>query len=124
MQKTSLLAAGFAASVLCITLPPDAQAQTRSRAQARTAIQPQPQSLPQEKCLRALDGSCTNPAIVESARLRAVIIPSVRVSYFGTPAGTVGGDYIPFERLFRDNDVVFGLPTNTFFCCNMFQRTK
>ena len=28
----------------------------------------------------------------------------------GTPAGTIGGSYIPFERLFRDNPVVFGLP--------------
>jgi hypothetical protein len=74
--------------------------------------------------IRALDGSCTNPAMVEAARLRAIIIPSVRVSYFGTPAGTVGGDYIPFERLFRDNAVVFGLPTNTFLCCNVYKRSK
>jgi hypothetical protein len=121
MRKTSLFAVGLATAVLCITLASPTQAQTRTRAQAQTVVQP-----PQQKCLRALDGSCTNPAIVEAARLRAVIIPSVRVSYFGTPAGTVGGDYIPFERLFRDNDVVFGLPTNTFFCaaCGTFTYSK
>jgi hypothetical protein len=73
----------------------------------------------EQKCLRALNGSCTNPLSVESARLRAEIIPAVRVSYFGTPAGTVGGSYIPFERLFQDNPLLFGLPTisATFPCC-------
>jgi hypothetical protein len=73
----------------------------------------------ERKCLRALNGACTNPYSVESARLRAEIIPAVRVSYFGTPAGTVGGSYIPFERLFQDNPLLFGLPTftATFICC-------
>jgi hypothetical protein len=73
----------------------------------------------EQKCLRALNGACTNPISVESARLRAEIIPAVRVSYLGTPAGTVGGDYIPFERLFQDNPLVFGLRTFTltFPCC-------
>ena len=52
-----------------------------------------------QKCLRALDGTCTDPIAVEMVRLRAEIIPTVRVSYFGTPAGTIGGAYIPFERL-------------------------
>lgn len=78
----------------------------------------------EQKCLRALNGACTNPVSVEAARLRAEIIPAVRVSYFGTPAGTIGGDYIPFERLFQDNPLVFGLPTFTFVqtCC--VSRTK
>jgi hypothetical protein len=78
----------------------------------------------EQKCLRALNGACTNPVSVEAARLRAEIIPAVRLSYFGTPAGTVGGDYIPFERLFQDNPRVFGLPTFTFVqpCC--VSRTK
>jgi hypothetical protein len=73
----------------------------------------------EQKCLRALNGACTNPISVESARLRAEIIPAVRVSYLGTPAGTIGGSYIPFERLFQDNPLVFGLPTFTltFPCC-------
>lgn len=73
----------------------------------------------EQKCLRALNGACTNPVSVESARLRAEIIPAVRVSYLGTPAGTIGGSYIPFERLFQDNALVFGLPTFTlvFPCC-------
>jgi hypothetical protein len=76
-------------------------------------------ALIEQKCLRALNGTCTNPLSVESARLRAEIIPAVRVSYFGTPAGTVGGSYIPFERLFQDNPLLFGLPTftATFPCC-------
>jgi hypothetical protein len=71
------------------------------------------------KCLRALDGSCTDPALVEAARERAIIVSSVRVSYYGTPAGTIGGYFIPFERLFRHDPIVFGLPTNEFIqpCC-------
>jgi hypothetical protein len=42
-----------------------------------------------------------------------MILSSQRVSYFGTPAGTVGGQFIPFERLFRDDPLLFGLPTVT-----------
>jgi hypothetical protein len=83
------------------------------------ALPPESTALIEQKCLRALNGTCTNPLSVESARLRAEIIPAVRVSYFGTPAGTVGGSYIPFERFFQDNPLVFGLPTFTgvFPCC-------
>jgi hypothetical protein len=116
----SLIAAGFAVIVACAALPADAQAQGRPRAQAAAQIQAQPE----QKCLRAFDGSCTNPDMVEAARLRAIIVPSVRVSYYGTPAGTIGGNYIPFERLFRDNAVLFGLPVSTFTCCNVIQRTQ
>jgi hypothetical protein len=61
--------------------------------------------------LRALDGTCANIAAVEIARRRAMILSSQRVSYFGTPAGTVGGQFIPFERLLRDEPILFGLPT-------------
>jgi hypothetical protein len=70
-------------------------------------------ALIEQKCLRALNGACTNPISVEAARLRAEIFPAIRLSYFGTPAGTVGGDYIPVERLFQDNALVFGLPTHS-----------
>ena len=56
-------------------------------------------------------------------RKRAAIIPSVRVSYFGTPQGSIGGQYIPFERLFQDNDVLFGLPTVVCAACATL-RTK
>ena len=63
--------------------------------------------------LKALDGTCANVAVVEIARRRAMILSSQRVSYFGTPAGTVGGQFIPFERLFRDDPLLFGLPTVT-----------
>ncbi len=78
-----------------------------------------PQARAPEKCLRALDGTCARPVLVEAARRRAIIIPAVRVSYYGTPAGTVGGAYIPFERLFQDDPVRFGLPTNIYItpCC-------
>ena len=78
----------------------------------------------EQKCLRALNGACTKAVSVEAARLRAEIIPAVCLSYFGTPAGTVGGDDIPFERLFQDNPWSFGLPTFTFVqpCC--VSRTK
>ncbi len=69
------------------------------------------------KCLKALDGSCTNPDMVEAARLRAAVFSSVRVSYYGTPAGTIGGGFIPFERLFQDNTLLFGLPTSTCTAC-------
>jgi hypothetical protein len=78
----------------------------------------------EQKCLRALNGACTNPVSVEAARLRAEVVPAVPLSYFGTPAGTIGGDYIPFERFFQDNPRVFGLPTFIFVqpCC--VSRTK
>jgi hypothetical protein len=67
--------------------------------------------LVEQKCLRALNGTCTDPMAVEQARLRAEIIPAVRLSYLGTPAGTIGGSYITFERLFQDNTLLFGLQT-------------
>jgi hypothetical protein len=115
----SLIAAGFAAIVACAVFSSETQAQGRPRAQTAAQI-----VQPEQKCLRALDGSCTNPEIVEAARQRAIIVSSVRVSYYGTPAGTIGGNYIPFERLFRDNAVLFGLPVSTFACCNVIQRTQ
>jgi endosialidase-like protein len=52
--------------------------------------------------LRALNGKCANPAVVEDATNRAMIVSTVRNSYFGTPIGTIGGFFIPFERLFRE----------------------
>lgn len=72
---------------------------------------------PVQNCLRAFNGKCVKPEIAEAARLRAVIVPSVRVSYFGTPAGGIGGSDIPFERLFQDNDLLFGLPSVTCSTC-------
>ena len=105
-----------------------AHAQTRpavSRVRPVTAVAPPPAQPvePQQKCLRALNGACTNPASVEEARLRAVIIPAAQVSYLGTPAGTFGGE-IPFERFFQDNPLLYGLPTFTLVtpCCTT--RTK
>jgi len=108
-------------AIAALSLTP-ANAQTRrTTAQATPTVQAPVQvaSEPKEKCLRALNGACTNPVVVQEAQLRAVVIPAVRVSYFGTPAGTVGGAYIPFERLFQDNSTIFGLPTNILFqaCC-------
>ena len=115
MRKDRLFAAGFAAVIVCLVLP--AEAQTRTQ----TAVASAP---PEQRCLRALDGSCTAPKAAENARLRAIIIPTVLVSYYGTPAGTVGGSYIPFERLFRDNPLLFGLPTNVYTVGGLITRTK
>jgi hypothetical protein len=64
--------------------------------------------------LRALNGECTRVAAVEEATSRAMIMTTVRSSYFGTPIGTFGGQYIPYEKLFQDNPLLFGLPTYTF----------
>jgi hypothetical protein len=47
-----------------------------------------------------------------------MILSTQRVSYFGTPAGTVGGQFIRFERLFRDDLFLFGLPTVTTITVN------
>jgi hypothetical protein len=120
MYRTRLLAVGSAIVALVAVSP--AEAQTRRAApEAKPPLQAQVQvaAAPKEKCLRALNGACTNPVVVEEARLRAFIIPEEQVSYFGTPAGTIGGAYIPFERLFQDNPTLFGLPTNILVqpCC-------
>ena len=100
----SVLAAGLAVALLI--------GSGAANAQSRTAAAPPPQP-----CLKALNGACVKSEIVEATRLRAVIIPSVRVSYFGTPAGSIGGPFIPFERLFQDNEVLFGLPTAVCAAC-------
>lgn len=79
---------------------------------------------PQQRCLRALDGSCTKLAVVESVRLRGLIFSTMRVSYNGTPVGTVPGG-TGIERLFRDNSVLYGLPIAVYGpgpCCIL--RTK
>ena len=122
MRHVTALAAGLTIAGV-MTFPVQAQSPARSTGRAATApvvaaAPAKPQPAP-EKCLRALDGSCVNPVVAEGARLRAIVVPSVRVSYFGTPAGTIGGAFIPFERLFQDDPVVFGLPTNVFVqpCC-------
>lgn len=93
---------------------------SRNRTAAAVAASVQAPAV-QQKCLRALNGACTNPNSVEEARLRAVIIPAAQVSYLGTPAGTIGGDYIPYERFFQDNPPLFGLPTFTLVtpCCTV-----
>ncbi len=114
MNTNRLIAACFA---LALVVPVAAQAQLARR----TAIAAPTQ--PVQKCLKALDGSCTNPDMVEAARLRAVVLSSERVSYFGTPAGTIGGPFISFERLFQDNVILFGLPTSTCITC-VTRRTK
>jgi hypothetical protein len=136
MNMVRLLAVA-SAIVFSVTLSASlASAQTaptkRSAARTKPPAQAKPVApvvqplvaLIEQKCLRALDGTCTDPLAVEAVRLRAEIIPAVRVSYFGTPAGTIGGAFIPFERLFQDNPLLFGLPTNVLVqaCCTT--RTK
>ena len=41
---------------------------------------PAPVAEAPQKCLRALNGACTNAVSVEEARLRAIVIPAVQVS--------------------------------------------
>jgi hypothetical protein len=74
-----------------------------------------------KKCpgLRALNGECANPLTVADAQSRAMIISTVRVSYYGTPIGDIGGPFIPFYKQFQNspvniNQLVYGLPTYTF----------
>ncbi len=110
MRNKLLLTLGVTAALLIAADAANAQSRTRT-----TAAQPP------QRCLKALDGSCVKTEIVEATRLRAVIVPSVRVSYFGTPAGSIGGPFIPFERLFQDNDVLFGLPTTVCAACITFR---
>jgi hypothetical protein len=62
--------------------------------------------------VKALDGSCADPKLVDMANRRAAIVSSQFTSYLGTPLGSVGMPFIPQERLFRDDPVLFGLPTN------------
>src|SRR4249919_2414668 len=112
MRDKLMLTVGLSAALLVYSSAADAQTRTR------TAAAPPP-----AKCLKALDGSCTRTEIVELTRQRAAIIPAVRVSYFGTPQGSIGGPFIPFERLFQDNDTLFGLPTYICATCVTF-RTK
>jgi hypothetical protein len=120
------LTIGFAVGLLAA--PAEAQSKrsdVRSgpQAQARPAVPARVAQI-EQKCLRALNGACTNPIAVRAVTLRAEIIPAVRVSYLGTPAGTIGGRYIPFERFYQDNQLVFGLRTFVFVqpCCTT--RTK
>ena len=74
-----------------------------------TAAWPQQAQCPSVK---AADGSCADPRLVEMANRRAAIVSSQFTSYLGTPQGSVGMPFIPQERLFRDDTVLFGLPTN------------
>lgn len=69
----------------------------------------------QSRCpsIRALDGSCADPGLVDAVSKRSTVVSSSFGSYFGTPAGTVGLPFIPYERLFRDDVTRFGLPTTT-----------
>ncbi len=128
MYVIRLSAVAALLTAVCLVLPAMVQAQSaqplgRTQAQPKHSqtnqVQPNQVVLPKENCLRALNGACTNPIVVEAARLRAIIMPTVRVSYLGTPMGTVGGRYITFERIFQDNPMVFGLPTNVLVqaCC-------
>lgn len=116
-----LLAAAVAFSVLPALLAAPADAQTRqptpqarpAAAAATPAAAPASAPAVQQRCLRALNGACTNAASVEDVRLRAMVIPAAQVSYLGTPAGSIGGSYIPYERFFQDNPQLYGLPTST-----------
>jgi hypothetical protein len=118
----SVLAWGFVAALVVV---PDAanaqQPRTQTAATQLPPTLPQTQLPPVQKCLRALDGSCVKTDVAEATRQRAAILSTVRVSYWGTPQGSIGGPYIPFERLFQDNDVLWGLPTAVCAACITFR---
>ncbi len=63
------------------------------------------------KCpgLRALNGQCANPLTVADAQSRAMIVSTVRVSYYGTPIGDIGGPFIPFDKQFQNSPTQFEL---------------
>ena len=63
------------------------------------------------KSMKALDGTCADAGLVDINSRRSAVIASARTSYNGSPIGTVGLRPIPYERLFRDDPVVYGLPT-------------
>ena len=65
------------------------------------------------KSIKALDGTCADPTLVDINSRRSAVISSARTSYNGSPIGTVGLKPIPYERLYRDDPVVYGLPTYT-----------
>jgi hypothetical protein len=124
MRNTLILTLGFTAALLISFDAANAQPRTRAAATQFPPYKLQPQTIlpqtqlpPVQKCLKALDGSCVKTEIAEATRQRAAIISSVRVSYYGTPQGSIGGPYIPFERFFQDNDILFGLPTATCAAC-------
>jgi len=81
--------------------------------QKQPAQQKQAPAKLKQECatIRSADGSCADVKLVESAARRASVISSSQASYFGTPMGTVGLSFIPHERIFRDDPVVFGIPT-------------
>jgi hypothetical protein len=125
MKTFSRVALSLALALLLEMLAGNAEAQQRGTTAAQPVAASVQAAAPSNgKCLRALNGACTNEASVEAARRRAMIIPAVTVSYLGTPAGSLGGPYIRYERIFQDNPLIYGLPTNILIqtCC--VTRTK
>jgi hypothetical protein len=118
----SIVLAVWVALVLAPTVEAFAQSAQTPRVAARPSVvrvAPPPQ-----RCLRALDGSCTKLAAIEGVRQRAIVFTTMRVSYFGTPAGTVPGG-IDIQRFFRDDPVLYGLPTHVYGpggCCILRTR--
>src|SRR5262245_33066471 len=78
---------------------------------AVTVPAPAQEKQPQCPSIKAADGTCADPKLVEAANRRAAIVSSQFTSYLGTPLGSVGMPFIPQERLFRDDPTLFGLPT-------------
>ena len=111
MRTKLILSAALTTGLAAVLLLGSSSANAQSRTRAAAAAQPA------QPCLKALNGQCVKPEIVEATRQRAAIISSVRVSYYGTPQGSLGGPFIPFERLFQDNDTLFGLPTAICTAC-------
>ena len=81
----ALGAAAFAvATLLLLGLSDAAVAQSRTRTAAA----------PPARCLKAIDGSCVRPEIVEATRQRAAIIPAVRMLISARPRAA-SADLLP-----------------------------
>jgi hypothetical protein len=75
-----------------------------------------PQASAQEKkcaTIKAADGSCANGSLVDMGNSRGTIVASLFSSYIGPPQGTIGPPYISPQSLFRNDQLVSGLPTGT-----------
>lgn len=98
----------LALGAVLLIAPGVALSQEKQKPPAQKQATKQTQECP---TIRSAEGSCADVKLVESAATRASIISSNQASYFGTPMGTVGLSFIPHERIFRDDPVVFGIPT-------------
>jgi hypothetical protein len=101
---------------LLFVAPSVASSQDKQPSQLKQQASQEKQQASQRKqscaSIRSLDGRCVDATLLEKAERRAGVISSNQASYSGTPLGTVGLRFIPHERLFRDDPVLFGIPSS------------